>query len=164
MDIWREAGAEGCHYKIHIHQTSSLPEGSRSPHQASCMPSRKQTEFVCTQLQDRKQHVKRFPEREAGTSRHVRRCETQASRISQRVVKCPIWGNPHFWRASQEEGLCRECSLQTHQKYRGFSSVTSSAGSALTNLHLDEGCLVRQGSRDHPRVTEARPQERSHGK
>lgn len=34
----------------------------------------------------------------------------------------------------------------------------------LTDLHLDEGGLLRQGSRQHPGVTEAGPQQHGHDK
>lgn len=61
-------------------------------------------------------------------------------------------------KGSAENVACRYA-----RNTEAFSAITSSAGSALTNLHLDEGCLVRQGSWDHPRITEARPQERGHG-
>lgn len=51
-----------------------------------------------------------------------------------------------------------------HTKTSKAFPATTHPAAALTDLHLNEGRLVGQGSRDHPGVTEARPQERGHGK
>lgn len=76
---------------------------------------------------------------------------------------------PHLGQSSLLEGQLGKKGSAKHVASRyarnreAFPAITSSAGSTLTNLHLDKGCLVRQGSWDHPRIAEARPQERGHG-
>lgn len=141
-----------------LHRTTptNLPEGSRGPHQAPAPPSK--SDLSLTALKER---MERFPERAAGTSHPL--AEIQPHGISREGEKRRIWAKRHCGSPAGQAGSAECTADRQGRSTEALPAAASSAGSMLTDLHLDEGCLVGQGSGDHARVAEARPQERGHG-